>query len=104
MQRTYNNTTGEKCWGLTSYTNYLEGLSERLLDEIHHLTEEFDDELSSELLRKITWFITVNQNIVMLHLLNFRLHMKEHDLAIDKELFEISDYMAELLNVHLREA
>ncbi len=42
--------------------------------------------------------------MVALHLLSFRLHMKENEAAIDRELYEISEYMAEILSIHRREA
>lgn len=104
MQHTNNNATGERRWDITGCVGSLEGLSERLMDKIHRLEEELGDEPLRELVREIAQLIAVNQSIVMLHLLNLRLIVKEHDLAVDKELFEISDYVSELLNIRLREA
>lgn len=104
LAATNNDTVGERSWDLTGCAGYLEGVSNRLLDEIHHLAEELDDEPSKELVMKIAGLIAVNQSILMLHLLNLRLHIKEHDLVVDKELYEISDYVSELLSIRLREA
>ncbi len=104
MPRTPCDTADERRLNLSDYAEWLRGLSEGLLDEIHRLAEEADDETSRELLLKITQLISLNQSMVALHLLSFRLHMKENEAAIDRELYEISEYMAEILSIHRREA
>lgn len=104
MPRPPCDTVDERCLNLNDYAEWLRGLSEGLLDEIHRLAEEADNETTSELLRKITQLISLNQSMVALHLLSFRLHMRETEAAIDRELYEISEYMSEVLEIHRREA
>lgn len=104
MARTPCDTADERCLNLSDYAEWLRGLSEGLLDEIHRLAEEADDETARELLRKITQLISLNQSMVTLRLLSFRLHMRENEAAIDRELYEISEYMSEILSIHRREA
>jgi hypothetical protein len=104
LHRTPCDTADERHLDLNDYADWLEGMSDKLLDDVHHLADESDDETISELLRKITQLISVNQSMITLNLLSFKLHMRENESAIDSELHEISEYMAEILNIHRREA
>jgi len=63
-----------------------------LLREIYCIAEEFDDERVREFMRKITQLLTINQSLL------------ENERAIDNELYEISEYMSEILDIHLKEA
>ena len=104
MQPTPADTAEKRRWDLASYADRLRGLSDRLLDEVDRLAEEYPDEPPRELLRKITQCISINESLVTLQLLNFRLHMRENEKAIGEELWEISEHVSEILSVHLREA
>jgi len=104
LQPTTTNTTGERRWNLTNYADWLRGLSDGLLYEIDRLAEECQNEPTRELLRKITQYISVNQSLVTMQLLDFRLQMRENEKAIDEELHEISEHVSEILSVHLKEA
>jgi hypothetical protein len=104
LHRTPCDTADERLLDLNDYADWLRGLSDKLLDDVHRLADESDDETTRELLRKITQLISVNQSMITLNLLSFRLHMRENEAAIDSELYEISEYMAEILNIHRREA
>lgn len=104
MQPTATDTTGERRWDLANYTDWLREMSDVLLNEIDRLTEECQDELTRELLGKITQYVSINQSLVTIQLLNFRLQMRENEKAISAELWEISEHVSEILSVHLREA
>ena len=104
MQNTPADTAEERRWDLASYADWLQCQNQRLLDEIHRLTEEIDDEQTRDLMRRITRCISINQSLVTLQLLNLRLHMRENQKTIDDEPWEISEHVSEILSVHLREA
>jgi hypothetical protein len=104
VQHTPADTAEKRRWNPASYADWLWGLSDRLLDEVDRLAEEYPDQPTRELLRKITQCISINQSLVTLQLLNFRLHMRENEKAIDEELREISEHVSEILSVHLIEA
>lgn len=55
-------------------------------------------------MRKVTRLISINYSLVRIQLFGFRLHMRENERAIDEELNEISEYVSQILDVHLREA
>lgn len=104
MQSTPADTAEKRRWDLACHRDWLQDQNQRLLDKIHRLTEEVDDEPTKDIIRKITQCISINQSLVTLQLLNFRLHMRENEKAIDEELWEISEHVSEILSVHLREA
>ncbi len=104
MESRTGNVAGRGIWDLDDYAELLRGLSDGLLREIYGIAEEFDDERVRELMRKITQLLTINQSLVTLHLLKFKLQMMENERAIDNDLYEISEYMSEILDIHLREA
>jgi DNA-directed RNA polymerase subunit F len=98
------NVARKGIWDLDDYAELLRELSDGLLREIYGIAEEFDDERVREFMRKITQLLTINQSLLTLHLLKFKLHNKENERAIDNELYEISEYMSEILDIHLKEA
>jgi DNA-directed RNA polymerase subunit F len=98
------NVANKGIWDLDDYAELLRDLSDGLLREIYCIAEEFDDERVREFMRKITQLLTINQSLLTLHLLKFKLHNKENERAIDNELYEISEYMSEILDIHLKEA
>ncbi len=104
MQPTTTDTTGERRWDLADYADRLRDLSDGLLNEIDRHAEECQDEPTRELLRKITQYISINQSLVTIQLLDFRLQMRENEKAVDEELYEISEHVSEILNIHLKEA
>ena len=104
MQPTTTAAIGERRWNLTKHADWLRDLGDELLNEIDRLAEERQDEPTRELLRKITQYVSINQSLVAIQLLNFRLQMRENEKAIDEELHEISEHVSEILSVHLREA
>jgi alcohol dehydrogenase YqhD (iron-dependent ADH family) len=104
VQRTPIDTKDEEIWDLSKYVDRLQDLSEELVNEIFNLSEEIDDEATKDIIRKITRYISINQSLVTLHLLNYNLHSRENEYAIDKELHEISEHVSEILSVHIREA
>jgi hypothetical protein len=104
LQPTATDTIGERRWDLANYADWLRNLSDGLLNEIDRHAEECQDEPTRELLRKIMQYVSINQNLATIQLLNLRLQMRENEKAIDEELYEISEHVSEILSVHLKEA
>jgi Asp-tRNA(Asn)/Glu-tRNA(Gln) amidotransferase C subunit len=89
---------------LGEYLRRLEALSGELSEDLLRLAEEVDDGSSKEFVMKVTKLISINHSLVTLQLLGFRMHTKENERAIDEEINEISEYVSQILDVHLREA
>ena len=104
MQPTATDITTGRRLDLNGNAEWLRSLGDELLREIDRQAEECGDERTGELLRKVAQYVSVNQSLVALQLLDFWVHMRENERAIDKELQEISEHVSEILSVHLREA
>ncbi|UCD44004.1 MAG: hypothetical protein JSV27_07585 [Candidatus Bathyarchaeota archaeon] len=89
---------------LDEYLRRLEALSGELSEDLLRLAEEVGDGPLREFVMKVTKLISVNRSLVTLQLLGFRLHMRESERAIDEEINEISEYVSQILDVHIREA
>ena len=89
---------------LNGHAEWLRRHGDELLREIERHAEECRDERTGELLRKVAQYISINQSLVALQLLEVWLQMRENERAIDEELHEISEHVSEILSVHLREA
>jgi hypothetical protein len=102
LQRTPNEVIER--WDITGLSKWLETHHESLLNDMNRMADYVEDRRIREFMKKASELIVVNQSLVMLQLLRFKMQMKEQTLAVDQELFEISESVAEILSVHLKEA
>ncbi len=87
-----------------NYITWLKDANDKLINEINLMIEEVDDEPYREILSNIVRLVNINQNLNTLYIVNLMLHARERELKIDEDLYEISEYMASILDVHLNEA
>lgn len=83
---------------------WLKTRQEQLLHELVLNTEELDECKQKEVLMGVIEYVKVSQDVQNLGFVSILTYMKETQSSIDRELTEISEYMAAILSMHRKEA
>ena len=89
---------------LDIYINWLRENSEDLLGDLVYDIESVEDEKAREIMGKLLRLVNMYQSIQSVFLSKMIIQMRKHEVALDRELFELSSAMAEILDVHIIEA
>ena len=89
---------------LDIYINWLRENSEDLLGDLVYDIESVEDEKAREIMGKLLRLVNMYQSIQSVFLSKMIIQMRKHEVALDRELYELSSTMTEILDVHIMEA
>ena len=89
---------------LDIYIDWLRENNESLLGELAYDIESVEDEQAKTVMWKLLQMMNTYQNMQSILLSKILIQMREHEIALDRELYEMSSAMTEILDVHIMEA
>ena len=89
---------------LDFYINWLRENSEGLLGDLVYDIDSVEDEKAKEIMWKLLRLVNLYQSMQSVFLSRMIIQMRKHEVALDRELYEMSSAMAEILDVHIMEA